>query len=241
MQKSESIEALAEAMSNFQGEIKDVCKDEQGYGFAYAKLDQVLEVARPLLAKNGLSVIQMPTEGTEVVVVLETILMHKSGQWISSRMEMAAERLVSKKGNKMSLPQSIGSVITYARRYSLASLLGIAQVDNDAAKEEENDRPKVQGKIVPISSEASSTARVNLISIESKAKLDNLIRILAISKEDLNKWLVHYGIDSFDKLTDKAAERLINKLQDKVIEMDKEDLKKHRKDWTGGIMPTQQA
>jgi ERF superfamily protein len=129
MQKSDNIEALAEALSQLQGEIRDVFKDKQAYGYKFGDLTQVLEIARPLLKAHGLSIIQMPGS-TDDKVTLETMLMHKSGQWISGTLEMTVTV-----GKGMTPAQAVGSVITYARRYSLTSWLGISQSDNDAAIE----------------------------------------------------------------------------------------------------------
>ena len=56
-------------------------------------------------------------------ISLRTTLMHSSGQWIASQLTMKAENVS---------PQKIGSVITYARRYALAALLGVGQEDDDA-------------------------------------------------------------------------------------------------------------
>jgi hypothetical protein len=129
MLKSETIEKLASALSKLQGKITDVSKDKKGYGYNYADLSQVLDIARPLLAENGLSVTQLLYSNGERMGV-ETCLMHESGQWVSSRASMVVER-----GKGMSLAQSAGSVVTYLRRYALAALVGVCQTDNDARVE----------------------------------------------------------------------------------------------------------
>ncbi len=135
MECSNSIGKLAIALSRLQGEIRDVFKDQQGYGYKYANLASVLEIARPLCAKYELSVSQL-CEGyfaqeAGYSVGVQTVLMHSSGEYISSKMYMPVER-----GKGMSLAQAAGSVITYARRYALAAILGITQTDNDGIAEE---------------------------------------------------------------------------------------------------------
>ena len=56
MNKSDSIGALATALSKVQGEIQDATKDTQAYNYKYANLGQILNIIRPLFSKNGLSV-----------------------------------------------------------------------------------------------------------------------------------------------------------------------------------------
>ncbi len=140
MNKSDTIGQLGLALSKMQGEISDVHKDKQGYGYKYADLSSVLDIARPLCAKYELSISQLCTNSADQVGV-ETMLAHSSGEWISSSFLMP---VTANKG--MSPAQAAGSVITYARRYALAAILGIAQTDDDASPGgpvKENIQPKV--------------------------------------------------------------------------------------------------
>ena len=75
-----------------------------------------------MLAKHGLSVMQLPTSD-ETAVTVTTLLMHSSGQFIESE---PFKVLLTKKD-----AQAAGSALTYARRYSLSSVLGIAWDDDD--------------------------------------------------------------------------------------------------------------
>lgn len=137
--QSESIAALAKALSAAQGEIKGALKDSLNPHFRskYADLSSVWEVARPVLAKNGLSVIQTTRlDGERVVLV--TTLAHQTGEWM--RGEYPLEPVKRD-------PQGYGSAMTYARRYTLAAALGIAQVDddaNEASGKPANDPPPKQ-------------------------------------------------------------------------------------------------
>jgi len=134
VQTSESIDLISAAMSAFTGEVQDVSKSVQGFGYKYGAIDAYLRVARPLLAKNGLALVQAPSAEGDVITVT-TLLAHSSGQWFRSALSMAIEL---KKG--MSVAQCAGMVITYARRYALAAMLGMASEDDDAAK----DRTKIE-------------------------------------------------------------------------------------------------
>lgn len=126
---------LLTALSAFQQECPTITKDTEGYGYKYASLPQIIEVINPLLAKHGLvftqafikRYIDMPQQ-------LVTTLFHlESGESIESAIVIPT---VSLKG--MNDYQSLGSGITYLRRYALSSLLGIVtDEDNDAAGEQE--------------------------------------------------------------------------------------------------------
>ncbi len=123
MNKSDSIAALAVALSKAQGEMTTAKKDADNPYFKskYADLASVWEACRAPLAKYGLSVCQMP-EYVDGYVFVQTILMHASGEWISSEL-----RLKPVKDD----PQGMGSAITYARRYALSAAVGIAPEDDD--------------------------------------------------------------------------------------------------------------
>jgi hypothetical protein len=126
MNKSENIGQLAESLSILQGEIVDPVKNRNSHNCRYADLTQVLNTIRPLMSKNGLSIVQFPGNN-EGKITIETILMHKSGEWISNVYGMIP---IEQKGANSA--QSDGILITYIRRYAIISLLGIsAQDDTD--------------------------------------------------------------------------------------------------------------
>jgi hypothetical protein len=128
MNKSESIQNLAAALSKAQAEFP-VIKFDSVNPFlknGYASLGAVIAGGRPVLAKNGLAVTQL-TFGEDGVVGVETMLTHSSGEWISDRVSMQ----VGEERGKSSA-QVAGSIVTYLRRYALASILGIyADEDGD--------------------------------------------------------------------------------------------------------------
>ena len=124
MNKSDDIKELALALSKTQSILKGAIKDSSNSFFKnkYADLASVWDACREPLAANGLSVVQMPCNDTPDSVALETILMHTSGQWISSVFSMPVSKHDA---------QAVGSAITYARRYALAAVVGIAPEDDD--------------------------------------------------------------------------------------------------------------
>ena len=118
--KSESIIEIAKALSLFQSKCPVLGKSSQGYGYKYADLPSIVSTITPIMKDCGLCFTQLVGSEEEAVSVT-TILIHaKSGEFfqstISSNVKGAA---------KMSEIQAAGSIITYLRRYSLSSILGI--------------------------------------------------------------------------------------------------------------------
>ena len=128
METEVKFDNLATALSKAQGEMPAVKFDSKNPFLKnnYASLGAIIATSKPILAKHGLAVTQLVyNEGDQVGV--ETILMHSSGEHISTRISMATE---AEKGK--SAAQVAGSIITYLRRYSLASILGMyADEDGD--------------------------------------------------------------------------------------------------------------
>ncbi len=120
---SPTIAELAKALAAFQGEMPAVEKTGVNPFFKsrYATLDDTWKAARPVLAKHGLSLAQLPAF-SETSLTLESVLLHSSGEYISSVMTLSA---------KDTTAQSVGSAISYARRYSMCAILGISMEDDD--------------------------------------------------------------------------------------------------------------
>lgn len=128
MDKSESVKELAAALSIAQGQMPAVPMGSVNPFLhnKYANLGDVIKTAQPILAKNGLSYSQsVYTDSGQLGV--ETIIMHASGEWLSSKMSLA----VGDPEKGLSSAQSAGKVITYLRRYTLSAMLGV-YADEDA-------------------------------------------------------------------------------------------------------------
>jgi len=125
MRTSPEINELAAALSLAQGEIQDAPVDSRNPHFsaAYASLESVLKQIRPIFAKYGLSICQVPGSD-DTGHFLTTLLMHKSGQFIESHMNLALGK------NDM---QGLGSALSYARRYMAQAMTGISQSDDDGS------------------------------------------------------------------------------------------------------------
>lgn len=124
--QSEKIDLLAAALCKAQAEIKGAEKDGTNphYKSDYSTLEAVIKACRDALAKQGLSVSQI-LDHNERGAALITRLIHTSGQWIQGSCPLIL-------GQRQDM-QALGSAITYARRYSLAAIVGVvAEEDDDA-------------------------------------------------------------------------------------------------------------
>jgi hypothetical protein len=112
MNKSESIKELACALAKAQGQMGGAHKGKANPFFksVYADLSSVVTAIREPLSSNGLSFIQAtePSDKDEIRVI--TMLMHESGEWLSSTIAIPVSKADA---------QGYGSAITYAKRYGL--------------------------------------------------------------------------------------------------------------------------
>lgn len=133
MQTSEQINELAAALASAQAVMEGASKDATNPHFKsrYATLASVWDAARKPLTDNGLSVVQTARADGPAVTV-ETMLAHKSGQWVRDALTTTA---------RDAGPQSVGSCVSYLRRYTLAAMVGIAPEDDDAEAAQGRDKP----------------------------------------------------------------------------------------------------
>lgn len=144
MEKSESIKDLATALAAFQKEVAGVTKDGKNPHFnsKFATLDNVIATIKQPMAKNGLSYSQLP-DGAG----LTTILMHKSGEWISATATMMFDKATA---------QGAGSAYTYWRRYGLLAITGLAGDEDDDGNEA--SRPKSRYDTTPVPDDAEAVS-----------------------------------------------------------------------------------
>lgn len=140
------------ALSKAQGEMDHAKKDEKGAFGKYATLRSVLDVLKPILAKNGFA-LSHRQGADENGMYCDTMLMHESGGMFETRVHLINER------KNM---QGLGSAITYARRYGVSMLCNIATEDDDAegTKPVPNvNRPKIPNKIKKFMVHTSSSSK----------------------------------------------------------------------------------
>src|ERR1700674_5464160 len=149
---SESIASLAAALAKAQMMLTNPEKsltatvgsdryDEPGRTFRYAPLSSGLDIVRKALGQHEIATVQTTAiDQATQAVSLTTVLAHSSGEWIASDWPVCAL-------SEMAAPRRMGAALTYARRYALFTLVGIAG-------EEDLDAPDLGGQ--PGMSERSS-------------------------------------------------------------------------------------
>ena len=165
LNQSNVIGALAAALCKVQGSMIGAVKDSSNPFFKskYADLASVWESCRAQLAANNLCVIQT-TEMGEHGAVLVTTLAHSSGEWI---------RGVFPIKTKDESPQVFLSALTYARRGSLAAIVGIAQIDDDGES--------AQGRKVVVTPELSMSLTTKVASCNTIDDLTALYKSISPS------------------------------------------------------------
>lgn len=131
---SDDIIEFAKAFAKAQAGMGDVLKsaDNSHFKSKYADLGAVVEATLPALNSAGFSVLQPPSFDGEIVRVA-TLILHESGQWMRSTLALRPARAD---------PHGVGSAITYARRYGLLAMCGVAPEDDDgnaASRADERD------------------------------------------------------------------------------------------------------
>lgn len=128
MRTSESIKNLSAALNKAQAKMGAVVKgsDNPFYRSKYADINDVIKVIKESLNENGITYLQ-PLKVIEVagekITVVETVLLHSSGEFMSSETEV----VVKEKND----PQKYGASITYSRRFGLQSMIGLPAEDDD--------------------------------------------------------------------------------------------------------------
>lgn len=180
MKTSEQTADLFKAFVAAQAELKNAAFDKINPHFKskYATLAGMRDGVVQVLSKHGLAVIQGTSCEGEISAV-DTRLVHTSGQWIESRYPFQLDK-----------PQQMGSAVTYARRYSLAAICGIASEEDDDANaaQETHSKPALVTKAIARPEYAKISAGIKTIRETGTI-------------EDLRKWYKTHAllIDSFDE------------------------------------------
>lgn len=126
---SDTTGELDKALASFQREALDPVVDSRNPHFRsrYASLKQTLTRNRKIAAQHGLSFTQHPIiEGNLAGTVLR--VGHESGEWMTSTLLLPLAKAT---------PQGVGSAITYARRYQINGVMGLAPTDDDDGEKAE--------------------------------------------------------------------------------------------------------
>lgn len=160
MQQSEQVDELFTAVAKAQAEIKNPAKNTKNTYFKneYADLTAVLNTIRPVAAAHGLSFVQS-VDMVDDRVTVQSQVSHSSGQWIKS------SAMVPLSDNVKNVPQEIGIISTYIRRYQAQAMWCInAEQDDDAQPLTQPDKPDELDDIL------GSKSQISGLSDEQYAK-----------------------------------------------------------------------
>ncbi len=159
---SEEIGELVKALAKVQGLIKSAKRDSTNPFFKskYADLTSVWDSCRKELSQNNLAVIQT-TKSNNGMVTVVTRLAHESGQWIRGEISLRPVK---------NDPQGYGSALTYARRYSLAAIVGIATGEDDDAEDATRGKRK---------------EKIKTTYVGNKAEKNEIERVEAMSEKEV--------------------------------------------------------
>lgn len=207
MKKSETITELSKAFAKTQKEMKQPLKDANNPFFKskYVPLENVVEAITESASKNGLSFTQYPSSDEMGNVTVGTLVMHESGEWI----EYDPIKMKPVKND----PQSIGSAITYAKRYALSAIFGITSDQDDDGNEatqtkKQPAKQQAQASDPRIDKKLAQGYQQEIIAIgEAKGKQDGSIA----------RWfLQHLNVAEFSQIKQSQvaqAEELLKKLK----------------------------
>lgn len=205
MKTSESLVHIAPALVSALSEIEGASKQGENPAFKrdgkvlrYTTLDAVIEASRDLLAKHDLALMQFPGALADGVLSLETVILHKSGEWVSGDFQIALGR---------SDPQGVGSALTYARRYAQKAALNMPDLDDDAeaAQGRSNGKPRDAGP--------SYTQRKSAAQAKRDLDHEKLIEAIKATKTeaDLDRWY-----EGFDHHTATLPLSWLDPMRDEV-------------------------
>jgi hypothetical protein len=193
-EKSTLAEALAKAQAAMQN--APLNKTNPHFKSKYADLAAIRDAVTPALSANGLAITQTPTF-RDGAFVLVTTLRHTGGETVESIYPLAVDK-----------PQVMGSALTYARRYSLAAMCGIAaEEDDDANAAQDAGAKPQQPKPTPVPTNAQEVKEKTVAWVDSRiADFKS-----ANSHEDLDALLEKHkdGISRLHKKDEREYERLI--------------------------------
>lgn len=196
MTSSQTITKLSAALVKSQKNIGSAKKDAANPFFksSYADLGSVMEAVKDHLLEQGVSVLQPVGHLESGATYVETVLLHESGEFISDRMVVTCA--------KQNDPQAQGSAISYARRYSLQSMLFVPAGDDDGEGAMNRNKPKDDPKPEPKKDVPSKvTDKPNL-----KKLIEELAKAGITPQEALETLKFKKGADGLPNIPEKATD-----------------------------------
>ena len=207
---SDLVEALGELHEIVAADEADAGK----YRYKYASLATIMGEVRPVLARHGLAVVQMPTSSDGVLSV-GTVLVHRSGSSYSSGL-LTMRHPVE--------PQQVGSLISYLRRYQLLALLGLATEDDDAKSAQQAPPAAPQrstagsGRTVAPTAPSGEQTRLAMALFGDLGITDRFDRLNVTSA------ILGRDVDSWNEVSRAEASSVIDELQRRVAVLEPEGM-----------------
>ena len=206
-------------LAKFQQEVGTITKDSKGHNYKYASLDHIIEIITPFLKNNGLGFLHK-FDGADIICVL----FNTEGDAIDSRFTMPQEEM-----RGMNMNQSMGASITYARRYTLTAILGLAtDEDTDGVvSRPQNNKVAPQGQNVANNAQSSQDEKqwFNLYTRDNKKIPDSFMlvqRIIDEGAESAKQVVIELGKKGYK--CSKAVFAGIEKMFEPVVQNDVIDL-----------------
>mgnify|MGYP003108419589 CR=1 FL=1 len=205
---SPEVEQVVAALTTASLEFAKVFNSKKAHHYEYAPLFEVIEAVRGPLAENGLAVFQrfIPTEQriSEMNVGnMETVLFHKSGQWIKSHYPVLFE-----KNSRNNASQCLGSGVTYARRYSILAALNLASEDDDGQDSGEPLKKNNKRK------------KPMLNQTKPPPRWDEKLKEVGLTEGIVNCWATKNNMGSWSSLSPSTKERIIKDLKSGILSVD---------------------
>lgn len=190
--QSEQTNELFTALAKAQDEMEIASKDSSNpfYKSKYADLQSVVGSSRPYLAKHGLSVIHLLQQNDQNTYMV-TQLSHSSGQYIRSRVKLSPQKTDI---------QSLGSYITYMKRYCYAAIVGVVTGDDDDG-EAAIIRPNGKNTVAP---------EECILTQEQLSKIRSMIGSRSEIADRITK---KYGVTTLLQIKQKHFDDIIKGLQ----------------------------
>ncbi len=197
--KSDSIGQLTAALIKAKREFKILFKNKSisyaGSPIKYIDLPNAIDGTEEALGNAGLCVFQTISPSEDFVIV-DTVLSHESGEWISSTIQMPIDK------NARNASQNYGGIVTYARRYSYMGILCISASDDLDGHLEQN---------TPIKTTPVTITKPTELT---RAEVKKLVILKKLTNQDIFDLQRECEVNSFALIPDDKFNLLIPKIKD---------------------------
>ena len=198
MTHSEQVNEIAAALAKAQGQMKIAVKDSINPHFKsrYADLAAVLDAVRGPLSANGIAIVQ-GVEADETAATVTTLLAHTSGQWVRSSLRLPAPQANA---------QGFGSAVTYARRYLLSAMAGIAQDDDDGNAAVEHE-PRASG-VAGVKQALAREPDQDVMALRLTKLMGEAMTVKELPEKEAREWVRTFKAPGEKVWTEKHIEQI---------------------------------